>query len=862
MQVQVRNAVAVALAGFVLSACSLLRGEQPPAAESTTTPLTAEPNVIHPDLWPKGQSGVARDPAIETKVAALLAQMTTEEKVAQTIQADVASVTPADVAKYRLGSILNGGNSGPYGNDRALAPEWLKEADEFYAASANAPSGHVGIPVIWGSDSVHGNSNIIGATIFPHNVGLGATRDPDLLREIGKVTAIETRVVGADWTFAPTIAVVRDDRWGRTYEGYSEDPSIVHDFAGAMVEGIQGKPGDPDFLRDGHIIATAKHFLGDGGTDKGHDQGDNLYSEKDLRDIFSPGYQSAIAAGVQTVMASYSSWHGQKMHGNKALLSDVLVGRFGLDGFVVSDWNAHGQLAGCTNTSCAAAYLAGVDMIMAPDGWRGLYENTVKQVQSGEIPMARLDEAVSRILRVKLRAGVMDEGKPSARPYGGKWDELGSPEHRAVARRAVRESLVLLKNDGGVLPLKPSLHVLVAGDGANDMGKQTGGWTISWQGTGNSRADFPNGQTIFEGIAEKVKAAGGTAAYSADGTFRHKPDAAIVVFGENPYAEFAGDRDNLAFEPGDSRDLHLLQKLHVQGIPVIGVFLSGRPMYVSREINASDAFVAAWLPGSEGGGIADLLFRNADGSIAYDFRGKLSYSWPRGPMQTPLNVPGHFDADAPYDPLFAFGYGLDYAHPQAVGPLPEVPAGELAVTNVDTYLQAGHPAAPWSLSLVTADGTPSPADSAVAATPDGALKITHIDHKAQEDTVVAKWKGAASLAISGGAVDLSRQTNGDMALRLDLRAASAPTGPVLLAMGCGPACQGTVDVTQELRAIGGKGWTSVAVRLSCFKTKGADMSKIATPFLLTSTAPFALDIGSVKLAPGEGPPTCPAGPQS
>ncbi len=859
---RIRNSFLTAISVLALSACATTQTPVAPKTEVPAAPSASEANVIHPEIWPKGQSGVARDPAIEAKVAALLAQMTTEEKVAQTIQADVASVTPADVAKYRLGSVLNGGNSGPYGNDRAPAADWLKEADEFHAASTNAPPGHPGIPVIWGSDSVHGNSNIIGATVFPHNIGLGAARDPDLMREIGKVTAIETRVVGADWTFAPTIAVVRDDRWGRTYEGYSEDPAIVHDYASAMIEGIQGKPGDADFLRDGHIIATAKHFLGDGGTDKGHDQGDNLYSEKDLRDIFSPGYQSAIAAGAQTVMASYSSWHGQKMHGNKALLSDVLVGRFGLDGFVVSDWNAHGQLSGCTNSSCAAAYLAGIDMIMAPDGWRGLYENTLKQVQSGEIPMARMDEAVSRILRVKLRAGVMDEGKPSTRMYGGKWDELGSPAHRAVARRAVQESVVLLKNDGGVLPLKPSLHVLVAGDGANDMGKQTGGWTISWQGTGNSRADFPNGQTILEGIAEKVKAAGGTATFSASGKFRDKPDAAIVVFGENPYAEFAGDRDNLAFEPADSHDLHLLQSLHAQGIPVIGVFLSGRPMYLTREINASDAFVVAWLPGTEGGGIADLLFRNADGTVAHDFHGKLSYSWPRGPTQTPLNPPGHFDADAPYDPLFAFGYGLDYAHPQNVGPLPEAPAAEVAVSNTDTYLLAGHAAAPWSLSLVDAKGVSTPADSASAATPDGALKLARIDHKTQEDTVVATWKSPASLAMTGAPVDLSRHANGDMSLKFDLRLANAPSGPVMLTMGCGAGCQGGVDVTQSLRALSGKGWTSLPVRLNCFKVRGADMSRIATPFLLTSQSPLVLDIGAVRLVPGEGPPVCPAAPQS
>ncbi len=848
----------------LLGACSTL----PQKADIVVPPPASPPvpvavGVVHPDLWPRGQSGVARDPAIEAEIARLLAQMTLEEKVGQTIQADIASVTPNDVRQYHLGAILNGGASGPNGNDRAPAPEWLKAADAFYKASLPATPERPRIPLIWGSDSVHGNSNIIGATLFPHNIGLGAARDPELMRWIGEITAIETRVVGADWTFAPTIAVVRDDRWGRTYEGYSEDPDIVRDYAGAIVEGIQGRPGDPDFLRNGHIIATAKHFLGDGGTDKGHDQGDNLASEEELRDIFSPGYQSAIAAGVQTVMASYSSWHGQKMHGNKALLSDVLVGRLGLDGFVVGDWNAHGQLSGCSNTSCAAAYNAGVDMVMAPDSWRGLYNNTLAQARSGEIPIARLDEAVSRILRVKLRAGVMDEGAPSARPYGGQWDQLGSPEHRAVARQAVRESLVLLKNDGGLLPLKPGLHVLVAGDGADDLGKQCGGWTISWQGTGNVRADFPHGQTIFEGIREQMRAAGGAATLSVDGSFREKPDAAIVVFGEDPYAEFAGDRETLAFEPGDAHDLHLLQSLHARGVPVVAVFLSGRPLYVTREINASDAFVAAWLPGSEGGGVADMLLRKPDGTVAYDFRGRLSYSWPRGPNQTPLNLPRASNpatAVAAYDPLFAFGYGLDYAHPRDLGPLPEAPDSELVAANVDTYLQAGHAVPPWSLSLIGADGAAASAERAPATTKGGALSVVRVDHKTQEDTLVATWSGSgrASLAIAGGApIDLTRQSNGDMSLRLDLRIDKVPAGRAILAME-----RGAVDLTAALRAVSGAGWTSVAVRLSCFKAAGADMRAIAKPFALSSTAPLVVSIGSVRLAPGEGPPTCPAAPQS
>lgn len=638
----------------------------PPA--DPAPPLPGSVTSVHPEIWPQLQSGVADDPAIEARVADLLSRMTIEEKVGQTIQADIASVTPADVQKYRLGSILDGGSSGPHGNDRAPASEWLVAADEFYRASMTAPPGHVAIPLLWGTDSIHGNSNIIGATLFPHNIGLGAMRDPALLRKIGEITALETRATGQDWIFAPTIALARDDRWGRTYESYSESPDVVRSYAGEMVKGIQGEPGTPDFLRGPHLLATAKHFLGDGGTDQGIDQGNTVATEEGLRDIHSAGYQSAIPAGVQTVMVSFSSWNGEKMSANRALLQDVLRGRFGFNGFTVSDWNAHTQVPGCTGSSCPAAFLAGIDMFMAPDTWKGLYTSMVAQVKSGEIPMARLDEAVGRILRVKMRAGLFEAGLPSQRPFAGKWDELGAAEHRAVARQAVRESLVLLKNEHQILPLNPRLSVLVTGDGANNMSEQNGGWTISWQGDGNSRADFPNAQTVYEGIAEQVKSAGGAAMLSPDGSFTTKPDVAVVVFGEPPYAEGQGDLQALGFETNDPVNLRLLQQLKAQGIPVVSVFLSGRPLYVTREINASDAFVAAWLPGGEGGGIADLLFRKPDGSVQYDFRGRLSFSWPRRPDQTPLNI-----GDAGYDPLFAFGYGLDYAHPQDTGILPEAP---------------------------------------------------------------------------------------------------------------------------------------------------------------------------------------------
>ena len=652
-----------------LAACSILGGapEQPPSAPAPMPEIAATSTTIHPAIWPQGRSGVVDDAAVDGEAAALLSRMSLEQKVGQIIEPDIDSITPDDVRQYHFGAIFNGALSGPDDDDRAPPRAWLKAADDYYAASMDVPAGAPAIPVIWGTDAVHGVNNIIGATIFPHNIGLGAMHDPALVRQIGAITAQELRVVGDDWDFAPTVAVVRDDRWGRSYEGFGEEPGLVAKAAAAFIEGMQGAPGAADFLSGPHVIATAKHFIGDGGTDGGVDQGDNLYGEKALRDIFAPPYEAAIEAGVQSVMASFSSWRGHKMHGDHALLTDVLVNRLGFNGFVVGDWDGYAQLPGCSKLDCPQALLAGLDMYMAPDSWKDLYENTLREARSGIIPMARLDEAVLRILKVKIRAGVMREGKPSVRPFAGKWDLLGSPAHRAVARQAVRESLVLLKNENRILPLSPRLHVLVAGEGADSFAMQCGGWTVSWQGGDDNAADFPRGQTIFDGISKAVKAGGGVATLSVDGAYTQKPDVAIVVFGEAPYAEFKGDLGNVDFVFG-KRDLALLEKYKAAGIPVVSVFLSGRPLYVTPEINASDAFVAAWLPGSEGEGVADLLFRAPDGTMPYDFHGRLSFSWPRAPDQTPLNA----DTE-PYFPLFALGYGLDYAHPQNIGRLPEAP---------------------------------------------------------------------------------------------------------------------------------------------------------------------------------------------
>jgi beta-glucosidase len=422
-----------------------------------------------------------------------------------------------------------------------------------------------------------------------------------------------------------------------------------------MTRGLQGIPGTSTFLNNDHVVATAKHYIGDGGTDRGIDRGDNLASEQQLLDIHAQGYLTALAAGAQTVMASYNSWQGWKLHGNHHLLTDVLKTQMGFDGLVVSDWNGADEVQGCTVDRCAQAINAGVDLFMVPENWKAFIANTLEQVRAGDIAESRIDDAVTRILRVKLRAGLFEKGPPSSRPLANKSELLGAAPHREVAREAVRESLVLLKNRNGVLPLARKLNVLVAGDGADNISKQSGGWTLTWQGTENTNADFPGATSIFAGIKAAVVSSGGAAVLSADGQFTQKPDVAIVVFGENPYAEWHGNIKSIDYQGNDGADAALLARLKQAGIPVVSIFLSGRPLWVNPELNASDAFVAAWLPGSEGAGIADVLFRKNNGGVNHDFTGKLSFSWPRNVTQTALNR-----NDPGYDALFAYGFGLTY----------------------------------------------------------------------------------------------------------------------------------------------------------------------------------------------------------
>ncbi|GBF57932.1 beta-glucosidase BoGH3B [Candidatus Phycosocius bacilliformis] len=789
-------------------------------------------------------SGPKKDDQVEARITEIISKMSVEQKVAQLIMPDISTITPEDVAKYRFGTILNGGNSGPYGNERAKPEEWLKLADAFWAASRTPHAdGSPVIPVLWATDAVHGHNNVVGATIFPHNIGLGATRDPALIREIGRITAAEIKVTGIDWTFAPTLAVVRDDRWGRTYEGYGEDKQLVSDLGAAMVEGLQGVGSE--FLSQERVIATAKHFFGDGGTG-GVDTGDTVGKEADLVALHAFPYRAALQSGAQTVMASFSSINGQKMHGSKSYLTELLKVEMGFDGLVVGDWNGHGRIPGCTNSDCPESINAGLDIFMVPEDWKALLTNTKAAVDSGKISQARLDDAVRRILRVKMRYGLFDLPAPSARKLGGQFALLGAPEHRAVARKAVSESLVLLKNEG-VLPIDPRRTILVAGEGADNIAKQSGGWTITWQGGGDlSNADFPGAQSIFAGIAQQAEAAGGKAILSVDGSYTQKPDVAIVVFGEKPYAEFMGDVKNLSYT--DAKPLTLLKKFQAEKIPTVAVFLTGRPLWVNKELNAADAFVAAWLPGSEGGGVADVLLKTKDGQIQKDFKGKLSFSWPQACDTYSLN-PG----EAGYKPLFEYGFGLNYATKAAWTPLGEACA--LSKPNADNDVAVfarGQSLAPFALFAADGQGQRIRLASAKGRSADGKVSVVAMDRSAQEDARTISWTAGGAFGFDlAGTLNPAALGQG-RALRIEYQVGTRPSGPVTLSMSCGPNCRDEIDITASVALAEQKGWLTAVVPLSCFR-KGP---QIGLPLSIQSSGRFEMSISSVTLVDDGGETSC------
>lgn len=767
--------------------------------------------VANPQAWPAARSPHAiTDPATEQKISRLLSRMSLEQKVGQLIQADISTIKPDDLARYPLGSILAGGNSGPFGNERASANDWHRMIEEYRAASLKPAANGVAIPILFGVDAVHGHSNLPGATVFPHNIGLGAARDPALIERIGRATAAEVAGSGIEWTFAPTLAVPQDFRWGRTYEGYSSDPKLVADYAAAMVRGLQGPLRQGRSLGPLQVAATPKHFIADGGTDQGRDQGDSTADEAALIAVHGAGYPAAIDAGALTVMASFSSWHGVKTHGNRSLLTGVLKDRMGFEGLVVGDWNGHGQVAGCTVTNCPAALVAGVDLYMAPDSWKGLYETLLRQAKAGEVPMGRIDDAVRRILRVKAKLGLLEQ-RPVKRFDAA---QIGSAENLALAREAVAKSLVLLKNEGSVLPIRPGANVLVTGPGAQSIAMQTGGWTVSWQGTDVRNEDFPNGQTIADALSAAVQEAGGRASVSADGRFERKPDVAVVVFGERPYAEFLGDVPTLAYQPGDQRDLALLRKLKAQGIPVVSIFLSGRPMFVSPEINASDAFVAAWLPGTQANGVADVIVAQRDGRPSRDFSGRLPFAWPA-------------DARSPIaEPLFDRGYGLSYAAPGQVAALSEDPKMDLAAAvDVNRLLTAGQPSGPWNLTIADDAGGRTVTTNR-ASSMGGKLAMSPVDLSAQEDARLFVWSGPARLSIDGPAADFTRQLNNAFALRLDVRVDQV-RGPVRLSFA-----GKSLDIAPQLLRLPRGTLATLKVPLRCFADAGATVASVGTPMLI------------------------------
>ena len=594
----------------------------------------------------------------DPQVRELLSKMTVEEKVGQMCQADISALkSPSDIEELFLGSLLSGGSSDPKDGNSLQA--WTRMYENY---QRHALKTRLAIPLIYGIDSVHGNNNVLGATIMPHNVGLGCTRNPALVEKVQHITAQETRATGIQWAFSPCVSVPQDIRWGRTFEGFSEDPELVRLLSGATVRGLQGA----QLSGADSVVACAKHFIGDGGTSYGSskagnglDQGDARFDEAILRKMHLPGYISALEAGVGTVMPSYSSWNGVKCSGNKYLLTDLLKKELGFEGFLISDFNAidqlvasdkqeesanaSGQVVSSNYKECIAISInAGMDMVMITRRYRDFVKELKELVSEGKVPMSRIDDAVTRILRVKFALGMFDSN-PRLMSSPELQQTFGSSEHRAVAREAVRQSLVLVKNENKTLPLsKTAKRIHVAGRGADNIGMQCGGWTVDWQG--KMGKIISDGTTILTAIENTVSNTT-KITVDKDGSNAEGADVGVVVIGEEPYAEMKGDRKTLTLSTADMQAVQTMKKAN---IPVVVILLSGRPMILGSAFDQADAVIAAWLPGSEGQGVADVLFGD------YKPTGKLSYTWPKAIKPAPTATGG---AD---EPLFKVGYGLSY----------------------------------------------------------------------------------------------------------------------------------------------------------------------------------------------------------
>ena len=777
--------------------------------------------------WEREQVCPVPDP---TFVNSLIKKMSIEEKVGQVIQADLDFIKPSDLRDYPIGSVLNGGNTSPRGKLRASPAEWKSLAQEFYEESKRTGAS---IPVLWGTDAVHGHSNVFGATIFPHNIGIGAAANPQLVKDIGAAVAEEVLATGLFWTFAPTVTIPQNFRWGRTYEGYSEDPVLVSKLGSAFIEGLQGT--EKEFLNDAKILGTAKHFLGDGGTYLGIDQGDTRANEENMRVIHGEPYFASLNSCVRVVMASFNSWNGSKVHGNKYLLTEVLKEKMNFTGFVVGDWNGHQQVPGCNAGSCPESFNAGVDMFMVPENWKALYKNTVKQVKDGEISIERLDDAVKRILTVKQQLG-MFEGRV---PNQTKYSEVGLQKNREIARRAVRESLVLIKNNNAVLPIKDQQKILVIGDSADSLKIQTGGWTLDWQGANNTNSDFPGSITFLQALKEyeNLEITHKNSLSNLD--LNKNYDLVIVAYGEEPYAEGIGDRKNLFYR--DSKTLNTLKRLKRNGNKVVSIFFTGRPLWTNEFINLSDAFVVAWLPGTESRGMTDVLVANEDGSVNYDFQGKLPFSWPSDPNQSTI---------AFYDPAsnaeFDYGYGLTYKSPKALASLDE------SFEKLDDYgdlveIFSGKFNNPFEGFIQENNSPQIKLSSTNNTTQNDIVQIDFIDVDKQDDTLRVTFNADGNLnsfhILTTEVVGLEDFQSGF--LNFNARVVES-SGAIFLAATCGFGCMGSIDVTSLL--VKSKSFDGYSVPLKCLTDKGLDLSKTISPMILFGPADLTIDFKNISLS--------------
>ncbi len=579
--------------------------------------------------------------AYDGQVRDLMSRMTLDEKIGQMTQPDQQFLKDiGDIQKYHVGSLLSGGDSDPRAGN--TLQDWTEMVERYQSEALKT---RLHIPLLYGIDAVHGHNNVLGAVIFPQNIGLGCTRNPELVEKAARVTAEEVRATGINWAFAPCVTVPQDIRWGRTYEGFGENPELVARLGAAAVRGFQGQTLDSPLT----VLACAKHFAGDGGTTWGTglnrmaDRGDTRGDEAKLRKVHLPGYIAAVGAGVASVMPSYSSWNGVKCSGNRRLLKEILKQEMGFEGFLISDYNALDELPGDYRAQVAQSINAGMDMVMVPERYREFFETLKQDVSDGKVPMSRIDDAVTRILRVKFAMGLMSKNQ-SQLADRKLWKTFGSPEHREVARECVRQSLVLLKNDHHTLPVsKHAVRIHVAGKSADDLGNQCGGWTITWQGKSGNVT--PGGTTILAAIRKAVSR-NTRITFSKDGTGAEGASVGVAVVGEAPYAEMQGDRVDLTLA---AEDVKAIANMKGAGVPVVVILLSGRPMIVEDVLPQTDALLAAWLPGTEGEGVTDVLFGD------YKPTGKLSFSWPRSMAQVGIH-PG----DSNYDPLFPYGYGLGY----------------------------------------------------------------------------------------------------------------------------------------------------------------------------------------------------------